>query len=213
MGIGGALFEAVEFADGQILNGHLAKYRVPRFSDTPAIEVVLVDRKDLPSVGAGETPIMGIAAAIGNALYQGTGVRVRSMPIEPASGRRLSLMQISFDAPASLLFGQRSRSQLGNILRRLNVSRTLIVSDAFLRTSGLVAEFEQQLKSTGIQSTIFSEVQPDPTDENVAAGLECLKGSEAAAIVAIGGGSVIDAAKVIGVAATNPTALSRVPGI
>ena len=84
MGIGGALFEAIEFADGHLSNGHLAKYRVPRFSDVPAIDVVLVERKDLPPVGAGETPIMGIAAAIGNAVFQASGIRVRSMPIEPA---------------------------------------------------------------------------------------------------------------------------------
>ncbi len=84
MGLGGALFEAIDFANGRILNPHLAKYRVPRFRDTPAIDVVLVDRRDQPSVGAGETPIMGIAAALANALYYATGVRVRSMPIEPA---------------------------------------------------------------------------------------------------------------------------------
>jgi nicotinate dehydrogenase subunit B len=84
MGIGGALFEEIHFANGRIQNPHLAQYRVPRFSDVPAIDVVLVDRKDMPSMGAGETPIMGIAAAIANAVFQGTGVRVRSMPILPA---------------------------------------------------------------------------------------------------------------------------------
>jgi CO/xanthine dehydrogenase Mo-binding subunit len=84
MGIGGALFEAIDFANGRILNPHLAQYRVPRFRDVPAIDVVLVDRRDLPSAGAGETPIMGIAPAIGNALFQATGVRVRSMPLAPA---------------------------------------------------------------------------------------------------------------------------------
>ena len=70
MGIGGALFEAIEFDNGKILNPHLAKYRVPRFSDMPVIETVLVDRKDLPSAGAGETPIVGVAPAVGNAIFQ-----------------------------------------------------------------------------------------------------------------------------------------------
>jgi isoquinoline 1-oxidoreductase len=82
MGIGGALFESVEFENGRILNPRLSKYRVPRFSDTPPqIEAVLVDRKDLPSAGSGETPIVGIAPAIANALFHATGKRVRSMPI------------------------------------------------------------------------------------------------------------------------------------
>ncbi len=83
MGIGGALFEAIQFSNGRILNPHFAQYRVPRFSDTPAIEVVLIDRKDVPSAGAGETPIVGIAPAIGNAIFNATGKRLRSMPMAP----------------------------------------------------------------------------------------------------------------------------------
>jgi len=83
MGLGGALFEAVEFANGRILNPHLASYRVPRFSDVPLLETVLVDRKDLPSVGAGETPIVGVAPAVGNAIFQASGVRLRSLPMVP----------------------------------------------------------------------------------------------------------------------------------
>jgi isoquinoline 1-oxidoreductase len=84
MAVGGALFESVEFADGRILNPHLVKYRVPRFSDLPLIETVLVDRKDLPSAGAGETPIVGLAPAVGNAIFRATGSRIRSLPMAPA---------------------------------------------------------------------------------------------------------------------------------
>jgi isoquinoline 1-oxidoreductase len=81
MGLGGALFEAIHFAEGRILNPHFADYRVPRFGDIPQIEVVLLDRKDIPSAGAGETPIMAIAPAIGNAIFDATGVRLRAMPM------------------------------------------------------------------------------------------------------------------------------------
>jgi nicotinate dehydrogenase subunit B len=83
MAIGGALFEAVDFANGRILNPHLKNYRVPRFSDLPLIETVLVDRKDLASAGAGETPIVGLAPAVGNAIFQATGMRIRSLPMAP----------------------------------------------------------------------------------------------------------------------------------
>jgi isoquinoline 1-oxidoreductase len=83
MGLGGALFEAIEFENGKIKNPHVAEYRVPRFSDLPKIEVVLVNRKDLPSAGAGETPIVGIAPAISNALFAATGIRLRSLPLVP----------------------------------------------------------------------------------------------------------------------------------
>ncbi|MFY9570914.1 MAG: molybdopterin cofactor-binding domain-containing protein [Blastocatellia bacterium] len=83
MAIGGALFEAIDFADGRIVNDRFSRYRVPRFSDVPAIETVLIDRKDLPSAGAGETPIVGLAPAVGNAIFDATGVRVRSLPMAP----------------------------------------------------------------------------------------------------------------------------------
>jgi CO/xanthine dehydrogenase Mo-binding subunit len=84
MGIGGALFEEVRFADGRILNPHFAEYRVPRFQDMPQIDVVLVDRKDLPSAGAGETPIVGVAPAVANAIFAATGQRWRAMPLKPS---------------------------------------------------------------------------------------------------------------------------------
>jgi isoquinoline 1-oxidoreductase len=83
MGLGGALFEAISFDNGKILNPHFARYRVPRFRDVPKIEIVLVDRKDLPPAGAGETPIMTLAPAIANAIYAATGERLRSMPLYP----------------------------------------------------------------------------------------------------------------------------------
>ena len=82
-GLGGALFEAIHYAEGKIQNASFAQYRLPRFSDTPVLETVLLDRKDLPSVGAGETPIVGVAPAISNALFQATGTRLRSMPLVP----------------------------------------------------------------------------------------------------------------------------------
>ncbi len=83
MGIGGALFEAIQFENGRILNPLFSEYRVPRFSDVPQIEVVLLDRKDIPSAGAGETPIVGLAPAVGNAIFNATGVRLRSLPMVP----------------------------------------------------------------------------------------------------------------------------------
>jgi len=63
------------------LNGKFSQYRLPRFSDMPVIEIVLLDQKDLPSAGAGETPIVGLAPAVANALFDLTGKRIRSMPL------------------------------------------------------------------------------------------------------------------------------------
>jgi isoquinoline 1-oxidoreductase len=83
MGLGGALFEAIEFENGMVTNPRLSEYRVPRFSDLPKIEVVLIDRKDVASAGAGETPIVCIAPAVGNAIFNATNIRLRSMPLVP----------------------------------------------------------------------------------------------------------------------------------
>ncbi len=87
MALGGALFEQIRFKDGMILNPRLSDYRVPRFGDVPALETVLIDRKDLPSAGAGETPLISLAPAVGNAICHATGVRLRSLPLVPSGLR------------------------------------------------------------------------------------------------------------------------------
>jgi nicotinate dehydrogenase subunit B len=79
-GFGGALFEAIEFANGQLLNGSMAQYRVPRFKDIPVIEIVLLDRRDIPSAGAGETPIVCVAPAIGSAA-RSLGTVATELPV------------------------------------------------------------------------------------------------------------------------------------
>ncbi len=67
--------------DGKILNDSFGRYRVPRFDDLPELEIHLINRPDLPSAGAGETPIMAIAPAIANAVFRATGANVQAMPI------------------------------------------------------------------------------------------------------------------------------------
>jgi nicotinate dehydrogenase subunit B len=83
MALGPALFEGVELDRGRITTSSLATYRVPRIGDVPAIEVVLVDRPDIPSAGGGEVPLIAGAPAIANAIHAATGTRLRSMPLIP----------------------------------------------------------------------------------------------------------------------------------
>jgi isoquinoline 1-oxidoreductase len=95
-GIGGALFENIEFADGRILNPHFADYRLPRFADTPEVEIILLDRKDIPSAGAGETGLVGLAPAVGNAIFAATQTRLRTLPMlpsEPIPGQPMSTLR------------------------------------------------------------------------------------------------------------------------
>ena len=84
MGLGPALREEMQFADGAIKNATFVRYRVPHFKDVPTIEVHAMNRKDVDAAGAGETPIIVIAPAIGNAVFHATGQRIRSMPMKLA---------------------------------------------------------------------------------------------------------------------------------
>jgi isoquinoline 1-oxidoreductase len=83
MALGPALFEALEFDDQRLLNTSYSAYRLPRFSDLPRIEAVMIDRRDLQSAGGGETPFAGVAPAIDNAIFNATGVRLRALPLVP----------------------------------------------------------------------------------------------------------------------------------
>ena len=81
MGLGGALTEEIQFEDGKILNARFSRYRVPRFTDVPKINVHLINNPQISPAGGGETPIVAVAPAIGNAIFAATGERIRSMPI------------------------------------------------------------------------------------------------------------------------------------
>ncbi|MGN6795037.1 MAG: molybdopterin cofactor-binding domain-containing protein, partial [Streptosporangiaceae bacterium] len=81
MAFGGAMFEAIRISGGAITNAAFSGYRVPRLADIPPIEVILINRPDLPSAGAGETPMIAIAPAIAGAIFEATGRRVRSLPL------------------------------------------------------------------------------------------------------------------------------------
>ncbi len=84
-GLGGALFEEIQFEGTKVLNAAFSSYRVPRFADTPVLETVLVNRPDLAPIGAGETPIIAVAPAVAQAAFEATGIRARSLPLS-ASG-------------------------------------------------------------------------------------------------------------------------------
>ena len=73
---------------GRFMNHNLAEYHVPVNSDVPTIDVVLLENFDehaspIGAKGAGEIGIVGAAAAVANAVYHATGVRVRELPITP----------------------------------------------------------------------------------------------------------------------------------
>jgi xanthine dehydrogenase YagR molybdenum-binding subunit len=87
-GIGMALLEEtlVDGETGRIVNSNVAEYLMPVNADVPEIETIVVQNDDknsnpLGAKGIGELPMVGVAAAIANAVYHATGVRVRKVPI------------------------------------------------------------------------------------------------------------------------------------
>jgi len=87
-GLGHSLFESLQYDGGQPINANLVDYRVPRFTDLPQeFESALVENEDGPGPygvkGMGESGIVSIAPAIGNAITRATGIRIRELPLTP----------------------------------------------------------------------------------------------------------------------------------
>jgi isoquinoline 1-oxidoreductase subunit beta len=81
MALGAVLREKIEYKDGIVSNASFRSYEVPRMSDLPPMDIVLLDRRNSTPVGAGETPMMSLAPAIANAVFALTGKPVRELPI------------------------------------------------------------------------------------------------------------------------------------
>jgi CO/xanthine dehydrogenase Mo-binding subunit len=77
------LMEAVRFDRTRLLGQNWEDYPMLRFSQVPQVEIVILDRPDEPSLGAGEGSLGPTAAAIGNAVFDALGVRVRDLPLTP----------------------------------------------------------------------------------------------------------------------------------
>jgi xanthine dehydrogenase YagR molybdenum-binding subunit len=87
MGLGFALYEhrILDRNTAQMVNPNMEWYLVPGMSDIPDIDVTLVDQPERGVIGLGEPPVISTAAAIGNAVANAIGARVRSLPITPAA--------------------------------------------------------------------------------------------------------------------------------
>jgi alcohol dehydrogenase class IV len=115
-------------------------------------------------------------------------------------------MSAIFTFPNRILFGAGTRASLAEELARLGVRRPLLVTDAGLEASGLVAEV---VDVGGIgQASLFCDVQANPTEADVLAGLGRYREEGCDGLVGLGGGSPLDAAKAIRLMATHPGRLA-----
>ncbi len=117
-----------------------------------------------------------------------------------------------FDLPGTIVTGGGASATAGEHAARLGAGRALVVTDPYILSTGIAERIRDHLRQDGVEAEIFSEVQSDPTDANVAAGLLALEEQEAQIVVAVGGGSALDAGKMIAVAKNNPGPLSDFMG-
>jgi len=83
MGLGYALYEDIEFDWGKVKSRNFKNYKIARFSNTPKIECVFIDKMDSMPQGGGEPAIVCIGGAIANAVFDACGARVNRMPVTP----------------------------------------------------------------------------------------------------------------------------------
>jgi CO/xanthine dehydrogenase Mo-binding subunit len=84
MGLGYTFSEEIRFKGGEVLDRNFDTYELPRFSQVPQIETVIVDAPDIPAQGCGEPAIVPLGAAVANAIYDAVGARVFQLPMTPA---------------------------------------------------------------------------------------------------------------------------------
>jgi len=117
-----------------------------------------------------------------------------------------------FNVPSTLVFGAGASRELVPQLARIGARRVLLVTDAFMVSSGLAGRFSRDLGEAGIAVALFAGVQADPTDGNVGDGLAAYRKGGCDSVVALGGGSPIDAAKAIAVMTANAGLLGEYQG-
>ncbi len=107
------------------------------------------------------------------------------------------------DAKPTVLSGEGSSIKLTDTVSHFGLKKVLIVTDAMLVKLGVIAPIAEALKERGVEPVIFDGVEPDPSFDVVDAGLAALKQNGCDSVLAIGGGSSIDAAKVMALAGSN----------
>jgi alcohol dehydrogenase len=118
-----------------------------------------------------------------------------------------------FNIPATIIVGGGASNEVGTQAKRFGVKNVLLVTDSYMENSGLAGKVADSMKRADVNVTVFSGVQPDPTDLNVLEGLEILKKNDCGMVVGLGGGSPMDCAKAISAMSANEPPISRYAGL
>ena len=110
---------------------------------------------------------------------------------------------VKYAMPSINLFGRGSVQEVGKQLLDVGAKKALLVTDEGLYNLGLADEIATIARDAGVDVEIYPKAEPNPTDENVADGIEAYKEANCDSIISLGGGSSHDAAKAIGLVVTN----------
>ena len=116
---------------------------------------------------------------------------------------------VNYFLPPSIQFGVGAIKNLGEHVRDFGGNKPFIVTDEGVTNAGILAKTVEQLENAQIDSAIFDAVQPNPTDLSVLEGLEAYQSEDCDVVVAVGGGSVMDAAKAIRILTTHEPPLEN----
>jgi alcohol dehydrogenase class IV len=108
-----------------------------------------------------------------------------------------------FYVPSTNLMGRGCLNEIGTLVKEFGFKKALVVTDKFLKMTGIAGKVIAQLESINLDFVVYDEVVPNPTIENVYAGVDVFKSNECDVLVSIGGGSPQDTAKAIGLYVTN----------
>lgn len=97
-----------------------------------------------------------------------------------------------------------SLSEITKCIAKNKTSSVLLVTDKEIRKLGLTKTLEQEIVKQGVKLSVFEDVVPNPTIKNIEDGLKVYLGGSCEAIIAFGGGSVMDCAKIIGARVVKP---------
>lgn len=122
-------------------------------------------------------------------------------------------MDFTFQLPTRVMFGYGKTASIGEIISEMSCRSVFVVTDEGVHKAGLLDKAMAALKESGISAAIYTDIEPDPSVETVDRAAAAFLSGSYDCIVAVGGGSPIDAAKGVRVVATNGGSISQYNGV
>jgi alcohol dehydrogenase len=122
-------------------------------------------------------------------------------------------MATQFNIPSTIIVDGGASKEVGAQAGRFGVKNALLVTDSYMESCGLAEKIVDSMRGAGVNVTVFADVQPDPTDQNVLEGLEKLRRNDCRMVVGLGGGSPMDCAKAISAMSANDQPINQYAGL